>query len=153
MVNRICDFPDMPAHDLVFHIFNSKIMMANKCDKSPVNRKIFMFVSWLFVLLLLTLNYSNRRKNNDEKTLFVYRVDFVLLAEFLTRSHSFSNWISIVVYTPWKKKTATFLTFKCKMLADCFSLTLSLPLCYDCSRCVIENNFLCYSLDIRRNPK
>lgn len=42
MANRICDFPDMPAHDLVFQIFNSKIMMANKCDKSPVNRKIFI---------------------------------------------------------------------------------------------------------------
>lgn len=43
MANRICDFPEMPAHDRVFHIFNNKMIMANKCDKSPVNRKIFMF--------------------------------------------------------------------------------------------------------------
>lgn len=45
MANSICDFPDIPAHDLVFHILMSSIIMAKRCDKSAVNRKIFMLTS------------------------------------------------------------------------------------------------------------
>lgn len=41
---------DLPAHDRVFHIFSSRIIMANKCDKSPANRNTFI------LCVLLDLN-------------------------------------------------------------------------------------------------
>ena len=37
---RICDFPEMPAHDLVFQIFSRRMTIANKWDRSPANLKI-----------------------------------------------------------------------------------------------------------------
>lgn len=32
----------LPAHDLVFHIFRSKMIIANRCEMSPRKRNIFM---------------------------------------------------------------------------------------------------------------
>lgn len=32
----------MPEHERVFHIFNNNIIMAVKCARSPVKRKIFI---------------------------------------------------------------------------------------------------------------
>ena len=34
--------PEIPAHDLVFQIFKSKMMMAHKWAKSPTRRKMFI---------------------------------------------------------------------------------------------------------------
>lgn len=31
-----------PAHDLVFHIFSSRMMMAARWERSPVSLKMFM---------------------------------------------------------------------------------------------------------------
>ena len=33
----------IPAQDLDLHIFNSRIIIADRCDTSPAKRKIFMF--------------------------------------------------------------------------------------------------------------
>jgi len=35
----------IPAQDRVVHIFTKSMIMARRCDKSPINRKIFIFVS------------------------------------------------------------------------------------------------------------
>lgn len=40
----------LPEHDRVFHIFTNRMMMANKCDKSPVNLKIFILTSGNYTL-------------------------------------------------------------------------------------------------------
>lgn len=34
-----------PAHDLLFHIFSSRMMIAAKCERSPVSLKTFMIPS------------------------------------------------------------------------------------------------------------
>lgn len=39
---KLCDY--LPAQDLVFHIFSSRMMMAAKWERSPVSRKMFMFM-------------------------------------------------------------------------------------------------------------
>lgn len=81
MVNKICDLPDIPAHDLVFHIFNSKIIMANRCDKSPVNRKIFMFSFCCGCLICVDSNVQKPCQSS-----LPLLPDFFLFS--LTRSHS-----------------------------------------------------------------
>lgn len=43
----------LPAHERVFHIFISRINMANKCARSPANRNTF----------ILCLNYCNYQLN------------------------------------------------------------------------------------------
>ena len=35
----------IPAHDRVFHIFNSRITIARRCDRSPTSRNIFILKS------------------------------------------------------------------------------------------------------------
>ena len=40
--NKSCDRPEIPATDLVFHIFVARINIATKWAKSAVRRKIFM---------------------------------------------------------------------------------------------------------------
>lgn len=39
---KVCGYS--PAQDLVFHIFSSRMMMAARWERSPVSRKMFMFV-------------------------------------------------------------------------------------------------------------
>lgn len=43
---QLCTTISLPEHDRVFHIFNNKMIMANRCDKSPVNRNIFIVVAF-----------------------------------------------------------------------------------------------------------
>ena len=44
---------DLPAHDRVFHIFSSRIMIASKCDKSPANLNTFILCVYLDYLVFL----------------------------------------------------------------------------------------------------
>lgn len=41
------DFNNLPAHERVFHILSSRIIIASKCDKSPSNLNTFILcVCW-----------------------------------------------------------------------------------------------------------
>jgi len=46
---------NLPAHERVVHIFNSRIIIAAKWEKSPNKRKIFIFCGCCCLLSMLCL--------------------------------------------------------------------------------------------------
>lgn len=58
--NKAWLLPDIPAHDLVFHIFISRIIIASKCDISPQSLKIFILVAEFGKPSSHTLLYTSR---------------------------------------------------------------------------------------------
>lgn len=51
------DFQSLPAQERVFHILSSRIIMANKCDKSPANRNTFILCFCWIKLEIKAMKY------------------------------------------------------------------------------------------------
>ena len=52
---------NIPAQERVVHIFTSSTIIAKRCDKSPINRNMFIFAN-----ILLYLTIKTKLKNNTE---------------------------------------------------------------------------------------